>query len=328
MRRTLRRMSAAARGRMGAWILRRQGRDTDGVVLRRGRIYILPTTLGLAYAAMVFAMVIGGLNYGNNLGLAFGFLLAGVGLTAMHHCHGTLEGLALRLHATESAFVGYRVTFRILLANSAVAPRPRIEISTDEARAVPADVGPGATVESELSIAAIRRGPVPLGRYEVATRHPLGLFRAWAVVHPDYRAIAWPQPATRGRPPPAVETDTGGAQDRARGDDDFVGLKPFQLGDPLHRIAWKSYARGNGLHVKQFAGTDVTSYIFDWDSLAGLGAEARLSQICRWVIDAHDRGEAYGIRLPGTTIEPNIGRAHREHCLTALALFEVPAGHG
>jgi len=31
--------------------------------------------------------------------------------------------------------------------------------------------------------------------------------------------------------------------------------------------------------------------------------------------------------LPSTTIAPNIGRAHREHCLTALAVFEVPAGH-
>ena len=310
------------------WIRRRQGADSEAVTLRRGRIYILPTGLGGAFGVMLAGMLLGSLNYGNNLGLAFGFLLAGVGLTAMHQCHGTLEGLALRLHATDSAFVGHRVTFRILLANGAVAPRPRIEISADDTRAMPADVGAGATVESELSIAATRRGPVPLERYEVATRHPLGLFRAWAVVHPDYRAIAWPQPATRGRPPPAVETDTGGAQDRARGDDDFVGLKPFQLGDPLHRIAWKSYARGNGLHAKQFAGTDVTSYIFDWDSLAGLAPEARLSQICRWVIDAHDRGEAYGIRLPGTTIEANIGRAHRERCLTALALFELPAGHG
>ena len=80
---------------MRAWILRRQGRDAETVVLRRGRIYILPTQLGVAYAAMVFAMLVGGLNYGNNLGLAFAFLLAGVGLTAMHHCHGTLEGLAL-----------------------------------------------------------------------------------------------------------------------------------------------------------------------------------------------------------------------------------------
>jgi uncharacterized protein (DUF58 family) len=208
-----------------------------------------------------------------------------------------------------------------------VAQRARVEISSDDARAAPADLDAGATVESVLTIAAARRGPVPLTRYEVSTRHPLGLFRAWAVIHPDYRAIAWPHPAPRGRSPPAVETDTGGAQDRARGDEDFVGLKPFQFGDPLHRIAWKSYARGNGLHAKQFAGTDVTSYVFDWDSLAGLAAEARLSQMCRWVIDAHDRGEAYGIRLPGTTIAPNVGRAHREHCLTALAVFEVPAGH-
>ena len=320
-------MTAAATRRVRAWILRRQGRDAETVVLRRGRIYILPTQLGLAYAAMVFAMLVGGLNYGNNLGLAFAFLLAGVGLTAMHHCHGTLEGVALRLHTTESAFVGRRVAFRILLANPSVAPRARIQISTDDARAASADLDPGATVESELSIAAARRGLVPLTRYEVSTRHPLGLFRAWAVVHPDYRAIAWPQPAPRGHPPPSVETDTGGAQDRARGDEDFVGLKPFQLGDPLHRIAWKSYARGNGLHAKQFAGTDVTSYIFDWDSLAGLAVEARLSQICRWVIDAHDRGEAYGIRLPGTTITQNVGRAHREHCLTTLALFEVPTDH-
>jgi len=320
-------MSAAANRRMRAWILRRQGRDAETVVLRRGRIYILPTQLGVAYAAMVFAMLVGGLNYGNNLGLGFAFLLAGVGLTAMHHCHGTLQGLALRLHTTESAFVGRRVAFRILLANASIAQRARIEISSDDARAAPADVDAGATVESALTIAAVRRGPVPLTRYEVSTRHPLGLFRAWAVVHPDYRAIAWPQPAPRGRSPPAVETDTGGAQDRARGDEDFVGLKPFQFGDPLHRIAWKSYARGNGLHAKQFAGTDVTSYIFDWDSLDGLAAEARLSQMCRWVIDAHDRGEAYGIRLPGSTIAPNVGRAHREHCLTALALFEAPIGH-
>jgi len=320
-------MSAAANRRMRAWILRRQGRDAETVVLRRGRIYILPTQLGVAYATMVFAMLVGGLNYGNNLGLGFAFLLAGVGLTAMHHCHGTLQGLALRLHTTESAFVGRRVAFRILLANASIAQRARIEISSDDARAAPADVDAGATVESALTIAAVRRGPVPLTRYEVSTRHPLGLFRAWAVVHPDYRAIAWPQPAPRGRSPPAVETDTGGAQDRARGDEDFVGLKPFQFGDPLHRIAWKSYARGNGLHAKQFAGTDVTSYIFDWDSLDGLAAEARLSQMCRWVIDAHDRGEAYGIRLPGSTIAPNVGRAHREHCLTALALFEAPIGH-
>ena len=318
----------AAAARVRRWIRRRQGPDDGPVVLRRGRIYILPTPLGLAYAAMVFAMLLGGLNYNNNLGLAFAFLLVGIGLVTMHHCHGTLEGLALQLLATESAFVGRHVSFSILLANASVAPRPRIEISADEARPQLADLAPGATAPAELQVLAARRGRLHLPRFEVATRHPLGLFRAWAVVHPGYFAIAWPRPAARGRPPPSVETDTGGAQDHARGEEDFVGLKPFQPGDSLHRIAWKTYARGHGLHAKHFAGSDVTSYVFDWDSLPGMDAETRLSQMCRWVIDAHDRGEAYGIRLPGSMIEPNVGSAHRQRCLTALALFDGAAIHG
>jgi uncharacterized protein (DUF58 family) len=204
-----------------------------------------------------------------------------------------------------------------------VSPRPAIYVSPGlrtSARAI--DVPALGTAPAELTIASARRGRLPLSRFIVATRHPLGLFRAWAVVHPDYSAIVWPRPAARGVPPPSVETDTGGAQDRARGDEDFAGLRPFQSGDSLRRIAWKAYARGQGLHTKQYAGTDVTSHVFDWYSLADSDPEARLSRLCRWVLDAHERGEAYGLRLPGETIASNVGGAHRQHCLNALALFE------
>jgi uncharacterized protein (DUF58 family) len=48
--------------------------------------------------------------------------------------------------------------------------------------------------------------------------------------------------------------------------------------------------------------------------------------LCRWVLDAHEQGEAFGLRLPGVTLEPNVGTAHRERCLDALALFEEPHG--
>ena len=107
------------------------------------------------------------------------------------------------------------------------------------------------------------------------------------------------------------------------GAEDFAGLRPFQAGDSLRRVAWKAYARGQGLYTKQFAGTDVVSHVFDYESLAGLPAESRLEQLCRWVLDAQERGEAFALRLPGTSIETNVGPAHRERCLNALALFEV-----
>jgi uncharacterized protein (DUF58 family) len=324
MRDTIRRLRAGLDQRMGAWIKRRQGLDHDPVVLQRGRIYILPTRLGAAYAGMVVAMVAGGLNYSNNLGLGLAFLLASLGFVAMHHCHGTLAGLELRLLATVPAFAGQSVRFRLLLENRSRAPRPRIEVSAAKGTPQVADVPPTGTESSEIALDAGRRGHVRLDRVVLATRHPLGLFRAWAVVHPDYSAIAWPRPAERGRPPPGVETDTGGAQDRAKGEEDFTGLRSYQPGDPLRRIAWKAYARGHGLHTKQYAGTDVVSHVFDWDSLPGLDVEARLSQLCRWVLDAHSSGEACGLRLPGVAIEANIGTAHLQRCLDALALY----GHG
>lgn len=328
MRALIRRLRAEIDRRTQAWLKRRQGADRDPVLLHRRRIYILPTRLGLAYAAMVFAMVLGGLNYNNNLGLGLAFLLVSLGLVAMHHCHGTLSGLALRLLSTQSAFAGQRVRFGLLLENRARAPRPRIEVTTGAGAPCVVDVPASGSAPAEVEMAASQRGRIRLERFVLATRHPLGLFRAWAVVHPDYSAIAWPRPSEQRVPPRGVETDTGGAQDHAKGEEDFAGLKPYQPGDSLRRIAWKAYARGQGLHTKQYAGTDVVSHVFDWDSLAGLDTESRLSQLCRWVIDAHDCGEAFGLRLPGQAIEANIGTAHYERCLTALALFEPGESRG
>ena len=111
--------------------------------------------------------------------------------------------------------------------------------------------------------------------------------------------------------PPRTATDTGGAQAGAVGEEDFAGLRPFQAGDSLRRVAWKAYARGQGLHTKQFAGTDVVSHVFDYGSLAGLGVEARLEQLCRWVLDAQERGEAFALRLPGTSSRRTSARPSR-----------------
>ena len=305
------------------WIRHRQGPDTDPVELRRNRIYILPTRSGLAYAAMVFAMLLGGMNYNNNLGLGLAFVLVSLGLVVMHHCHGTLSGLKVRLLEAQPAFVGQDVHFRLLLQNESRLPRPALELAIGRTRKpiTTTEVPAAGSAQADLHVTATRRGRMTLERCVLATHHPLGLFRAWAVLHPGYPAIAWPRPATRDRSPPLTRTDTGGAQDKAPGDEDFAGLRAFQPGDSIRRIAWKAYARGQGLHTKHYAGTDVISHVFDWDSLPGLDTEVRLAQLCRWIIDAHAAGEAFGLRLPGQTIETNVGVAHQQRCLNALALF-------
>jgi uncharacterized protein (DUF58 family) len=174
----------------------------------------------------------------------------------------------------------------------------------------------------ELQLPAPRRGMLTLDHFELITRHPFSLFRAWTHVHMNMTCVVYPKPAPRGLMPPPVETDTGGAQDSVRGDEEFAGMRPFHPGDSPRRIAWKAYAREQGLHVKVYAGTAVTSHVLDWDALTGLGTEARLSQLCRWIEDAYAAGRAFALKMPGLDIPANIGPAHRQRCLTALAMFE------
>ena len=78
-----------------------------------------------------------------------------------------------------------------------------------------------------------------------------------------------------------------------------------------------------GSMTKQFTETLDRELWLDFDSLNGLPPEQRLSQLCRWVLDAEADQQRYGLILPGTRIEPDHGANHEFRCLKALALFEA-----
>lgn len=309
-----------------AWARKRHGIDPDPALLSGRRIYIVPTSLGIAFGLMLFAMFLGAMNYANNLALGLTFLLGGLGLTAMHHCHRNLAGLRIRSAASSPVFAGQRARFRIALENPSRAPRHELTLANDHGIETPARIDPHERAIFELELPAPHRGVLALEYFEVTSRWPFGLFRAWAYLHMDLRCIVYPRPGEHGLPPPPLHTDTGGAQDAGRGDEEFAGMRAFHAGDSPRRIAWKVYAKEQGLQVKLYAGMAVTSHEFSWDSLPGLGVEARLSQLCRWIEDAYAAGRAFGLRLPGLEIAPNVGPAHRQRCLTALALFQLEQG--
>jgi uncharacterized protein (DUF58 family) len=324
----LARALAALRKRTRQWARKRHGIDSDPLILSSRRIYIVPSSLGIAFSLMLFAMFLGAMNYANNLALGLTFMLGALALTAMHYCHRNLAGIQIRSAASEPVFAGQTARFRLALENDAKVARHELTIANEYGIATPVRVEPGARVVLELETPAPQRGLLRLDAFEITTRHPFGMFRAWAYLNMEIACVVYPKPSPRGLPPPPLETDTGGAQDTTRGDEDFAGLRAFHPGDSPRRIAWKAYAREQGLQVKLYAGTAVTSHSFDWEALGGLGTEARLSQLCRWVEDAHAAGRAFGLRLPGVEIAPNVGPGHRQRCLTALALFDEQASHG
>ncbi len=316
------RLTGYFRRRVQDWIRRRQGADRGPVTLRRGRIYILPTGLGIAFGLMLFAMLLGSLNYANNLGLGLTFLLASLGLVTMQACHRNLETLIAREAGTEPPFAGQDAIFHLALANPGGAARCDLEATAASAHE-PVSIGAGGEATVNLRVPTRRRGWVVLDRVEIATRFPYGLFRAWAVLHPGLRCLVYPRPAADAPPPPPAPGAGGGGTAR-RGDDDFAGLKDYHPGDPPRHIAWKAYARGGELLIKEFSGAAEPVPIFDLDQTPGGDLESRLSVMARWIVDAHGHGQTFGLRLPGLEIPPQPGEQQRRRCLAAIAEYQAP----
>ncbi len=309
--------------RIRDWIRRRQGPDRDDVTLRRGRIYILPTGLGLAFGLMLVAMLLGSLNYANNLGLVLTFLLGALGVVAMHACHRNLEALVVKAAGSEPPFAGLDAVFRIALANPGRAPRCDLEARAGAGAGPQASVAGGDEATVEIRVPTRRRGRIVLERIEIATRFPYGLFRAWAVLHPDLSCLVYPRPAANAPSPALAPARSAGGSAR-RGDDDFAGLKDYHPGDPPRHIAWKAYARAGELLVKEFSGDAEAIPVFDLADAPGADLEARLSVLARWIVDASARGMTFGLRLPGEEIPPEPGESQRRRCLAPIARFEAP----
>lgn len=312
---------ARLRTRAAAWVRRRQGDDQLPTTIGARRVYILPSRAGLAFALLVFVMLLAGLNYANSVALMITFVLAGFGLIAMHLCHRNLVGVTLRDVATVDAFAGEHGQVLLTLENGADTPRIGIEAAADVAPRVTRDVPAAGAARVDLAVPLARRGRVSLERIRLSTAFPFGLFRAWTYVHVRIDVLAWPVPRGRREPPP--ETATGGnapAVHRA-GDEEWFGLREFRGGDSPRQVAWSAYARGRGLLVKTYQSPAAHHRTFDLAHAAGADLEARLEQLSAWIEAAHARGERYGLVLGAQSIPPDTGNRHRERCLRELALY-------
>ena len=164
--------------------------------------------------------------------------------------------------------------------------RPAIQRTFEDSEPVlldiPDEVG---LLRRELQIGDLPRGLHAPGRLVVSTQYPVGLFRAWCYVECDRQVLVYPQPGESWRAPgdDASSCDDGGD---GNGSEDFAGLRSYVAGDQPSRIDWKSYARDRGLNTRLFGGQSDAPLWIDWCDAPGVDHEARLSALCRAVVDA------------------------------------------
>lgn len=293
------------------------------VALGRLRIYILPTGRGCLFAAVVVAMLVGSMNYNNNAGFLFAFLLAAMAMMSTLNTQKNLKELTLVSEKHEPVFAGDRLWFD-LAVKSDTAPRYTISAGFQDEETTTRDVPAGESVTLRVPLATHRRGLFKPGRLIFSSTYPFGLFRTWVVIRLESDCLVFPKPL----PCPFVvshdpSTGNGTGISGRPGTDDFRELRTYRPGDPQNRIAWKTLARGQGLWTKTFESESGRAVYLTWEDARADSREKTIGHLAHLVLEAHRQGLPYGLVVPGITVRPGDpgSIAHRDRCLTTLAMM-------
>jgi uncharacterized protein (DUF58 family) len=310
------------------------------------RVHIRPSRAGLAFAALLLALWIAAVNYGLGLGYALTYFAAACAIADMLFSSRNLAGLALAATPGKPVFAGSHALFTLHLINRSSRPRHAIHVAVSGSPAAPglADIAAHGETAVSIGVPAQQRGWLNAPAVRLSGSFPLGLFVAWCHWQPEARVLVYPRPEQDAPPLPwpagtiqqARQPGWPGWPDLPGGALELAGVRAYQPGDPLQRLAWRQIARHDGEHLfsKQFQpGADAPKdaahgthgkLMLDYATLHALAPEARLSRLAAWVLQAESTGLPYGLRLGGLTLAPALGAGQRDACLRALALHASP----
>ena len=304
------------------------------------RIYIMPTRHGVLFGLMLLAMLLGAVNYNNSMAFVLTFILFSLLLVTILHTCKNLAGLVINEASPTPVFSGELAKFPLILDNrnghlrfsiSFVRVPKKWRLFTNAKKSInmgsptaPCGAKANEFCRVELPIKASQRGLLKAGRVKIYTTFPLGLFKAWSYIDMQQSCLVYPKPAGHNAFPPFKLTETTGIQGNTSGTDDFIGFRNYRAGDSIKDIAWKAYAQQRGLFIKRFSGCGSDKLHLNWNDVAHLtDVEARLSQLCHWIIEAESQFLLYSLAIPGAYIDTGHGEKHLHHCLSSLAKYRL-----
>ncbi len=285
------------------------------------RLYILPSKAGFGFLGLVFALWILGTNYENNLVFILCFLLLAMFIVSIHVTHGTLSGLRVKMVRAQSVFAGDAAAVELCFSQPRARRREQIAVcfaGQDPLMITLANAG-----DTFVTVLAptTRRGFLEPGLLTVESVYPVGLLRVWSYLRFRFNAVVYPAPATDATRAVGRRGSGAGHYLGTTGSEDYAGLKTYEVGESLRHVAWKQYAREQGLWSKQYSDPVDSRVWVDWNDYASMETEQRLARMT-WQVCACDAdGRVYGLRIPGTELSPDMGAAHRQAVLRCLALY-------
>lgn len=296
------------------------------------RLYILPTSHGLAVLALNVIFVLVGAASGNNSVYIMAFVMFGVYLLAMVATTVNLKALEVELVDAGDGFAGEaaKITFAIHNPSSkarfmlkAIFRPAKLSLPTLQEEIITK----GRTLIS-VSLVKDTRGVYILPPVQLSSVYPLGLFRTWVNVHLPVNFYVYPK-RIGSIELGMSDAGTGGGDFRGGNTDtrheDFREHKRYETGESHHHVDWKAFARGGEMLTKRYETSAPRHFILDWKRVAHLGTEAGLSQMAKWIEDLRKQDISFEVRLPGIHVVPGSGWGHGQDALRELAKFRGEA---
>lgn len=302
------------------WLHRRL-KPVPVAVLTRKNLYTFPNRLGAMFLMLVVVLWVLGTNYQNNLILALAYSLISVFVLAILHAFLNLAGVQLRWLKVSPTYAGQPLQVWLEVSTRRKAGCENLSLQFLGGEAVTLVLAAGECLKVPITCAPQTRGYCVPQALCVQSHYPLGMIRCWTWVKLQAEGVVFPAPMALDEPlsPSADNLNAWRAQTGLG--DDFAGLKPYQTGDSLKKIAWKHWASGGDLYTKYYATPKGGDAWLDWAAIASSNMEVKLSGLCYWALQYHRQQKAFGLRLPGVEIPIALGEGHLQQCLTALAVF-------
>lgn len=312
-------MPASWQQRYQRWLDRRIPPATS-VQLHQGNLFIFLSHHGLYFLLLVALVWVGATNFQNNLAFALAFFLLAVLLVVILQTFANASGLRLRVVDASPVFAGEVALVRVEVESAAA--RQMLELGWPGQDSVQFNVEAAQATVLALAHATTQRGWLQPGRMRLQTFYPLGIVRCWSWPDLAVQVLVYPRPLEADY----RECSSGAGDDDGgmviAGGDEYFALKPYVEGEARSRIAWKQFAAGRGLFVREYAEQRGGDVLLDFSVLADADPETRLSKLCYCALQLHEQGRAYGLSLPGQPlIAPAAGEPQLRAVLTALALY-------
>ncbi len=210
-------------------------------------------------------------------------------------------------------FVGKEGQVSVKIENTSTTTSWAVALHGQDVSAPLAKLKGEAAATLQLPYIATKRGRFTYEGCYLESKYPLSTARLTLAIKESYEGISYPEPKGKSLEAFLNEEETYYGEEK-----EFDGLQAYDGTQKLSHIHWASVAKGE-LAVKVFSKeTQTPNLIFDF-SKAGSDDEARLSQLCLWVLECEKKRLPFAIVLARQRLDSR--KESIDDILTTLARY-------